>query len=307
MEKHKPSRRDSRQTPRRQPERHPAGDKRPRAKGPRSEPGEGPFWLYGSHAVTAALANPARTCQRLLATSEAMHRDGENLGALLTKRRSQGTPGAPDSEILTRMEIAKKLPEGAVHQGLALLTDPLDQPDLTVILSGNLPIPPASEAVQGTETVKSRAVVVLLDQLSDPQNVGAVLRSAAAFGARAVITTIRHAPPESGALAKAASGALEHIPYIQVTNLGQALAALKEAGFWCLGLDGEADQPLAQADPGGPLALVLGAEGSGLRRMTRENCDFMARLPTSGPIATLNVSNAAAVALYELLGRKTGE
>jgi 23S rRNA (guanosine2251-2'-O)-methyltransferase len=119
----------------------------------------------------------------------------------------------------------------------------------------------------------------------------------------ALMTTRRHAPPESGALAKAASGALEHVPYLQVGNLARALDALKAAGFWTLGLSGEAERSLAEADPGGPLVLVLGAEGSGLRRLTFEACDIMARLPTRGPIDALNVSSAAAVALYEVLGR----
>ena len=131
----------------------------------------------------------------------------------------------------------------------------------------------------------------------------AILRSAAAFGALAVITTARHAPPESGALAKAASGALETVPYLQVGNLAQALDRFKTEGFWTLGLAGEADAALADCDPGARLVLVLGAEGSGLRRLTRERCDLLARLPTRPPIDQLNISNAAAVALYELLGR----
>ena len=257
---------------------------------PPPEAGEAGIWLYGVHAVRAALANPQRRCLRLLATAEA----GQRLApAPPDGKISQKPVGSPPAiETVARERIDRVLAEGAVHQGLALLVQPLPQPGLRELL-----VPRSGAQDSG------RRVVVVLDQVTDPQNTGAVLRSAAAFGAVALITTRRHAPPESGALAKAASGALEYVPYVQASNLVRALDALKSAGFWCLGLSGEAEPNLAEADPGGPLALVLGAEGPGLRRLTAAACDVMARLPTRGPIDALNVSNAAAVALYELLGR----
>ncbi len=265
--------------------------------------GDAGIWLYGVHAVRAALANPRRRCLRLLTTAEAGERlaqamlDGENS----QKSQKFATP-TPAIEAVARERIERLLAVGAVHQGVALLAEPLPQPTIQEFLAHGRQSGGATGGGPGGPG--RRMVVVVLDQVTDPQNTGAVLRSAAAFGAAALITTRRHAPPESGALAKAASGALEHVPYLQVGNLARALDALKAAGFWSLGLSGEATQGLAEADPGGPLVLVLGAEGVGLRRLTAEACDVMARLPTQGPIDTLNVSNAAAVALYELLGRR---
>lgn len=234
-------------------------------------------WLFGLHATAAALANPRRTGGTLLATREG----AERLARL-----------APDArpEIVDRALLDQRLPPGAVHQGVALSAEPLDQPDLEDILGG------AGEA----------GILVILDQVADPHNVGAVLRSAAAFGALAVIQTERGAPGATGVLAKAASGALEVTPLISVTNLARTLDAVQAAGFWCIGLDGAAEHTLAEAAPSGRIALVLGAEGKGLRRLTRDHCDLLVRLPTRPPIDSLNVSNAAAVALYELARGRDG-
>ena len=228
-------------------------------------------WIYGQHAVSAALANPARKIRRLIATGEAAER------LLRAGPRSQ-------PENVERREIDAALPPGAVHQGVALLVDSLAQPALEDVIA----------------RAGDRAVIVLLDQVTDPHNVGAVLRSAAAFGALAVVGTERGAPAATGIVAKSASGALEVTPLVSVTNLARALETLQRANFWRIGLDGEAERTLAETAPSDRTALVLGAEGKGLRRLTREHCDFLARLPTQPPIESLNVSNAAAVALYEL-------
>lgn len=250
-----------------------SGERPPRrGAGPRGEPPkEGGVWLYGLHAVAAALANPARRVRRLVATAE---------GAAKLVRMAPGA--AP--EIFDRQALDRLLPGGAVHQGVALLVDPLVQPDLEDIIAR------ASEA----------ATLVILDQVTDPHNIGAVLRSAAAFGALALLQTERGSPAATGIVAKSASGALEAVPLVAVTNLVRALERLKQANFWCVGLDGEAERTLAEAALSGRVALVLGAEGKGLRRLTREHCDLLVRLPTRPPVASLNVSNAAAVALYEL-------
>lgn len=225
-----------------------------------------PVWLYGHHPVAEAVRNPRRTRLRLVASRNA----------------ARDLPPGTEAEILEPRAIDALLPPGAVHQGIALLSEPLPQPDIEELL----------ERAQG-------GVLVFLDQVTDPHNVGAILRSAAAFGAAGIVTTRRHAPPVTGVLAKAASGALEHVAYCQVTNLAGALNTAKEAGFLALGFD-ERGEALKGVPAESGVALVLGAEGSGLRERTRELCDTMIRLQTSGPIGSLNVSNAAAVALYAI-------
>jgi 23S rRNA (guanosine2251-2'-O)-methyltransferase len=241
-------------------------------------------WLYGRHAVAAALANPARRVRRLIALPETAA-TLRSLAAAATARLPTGAP-----EVLDRRGFEMLLPQGAVHQGMALAAEPLPERDIDDVLDG------IAEAV-------GPQIIVLLDQVTDPHNIGAVLRSAAAFAARAVIVPDHGAPPVTGALAKAASGALEAVPLLRVTNLARSLDRLKEAGFWCVGLEEGAATSLTDTDAGARVALVLGAEGSGLRRLTRERCDLMARLPTRGEPASLNVSNAAAIALYELTRR----
>lgn len=226
-------------------------------------------WLYGIHAVKAGLNNPARNWQRLLATTKA----------------AAEISGEWEPEIVDRQEIEKVLPAEAVHQGLALEVIPLTQPHFRE----------ATAAVAGVS-----GVVVLLDQVSDPHNIGAILRSAASFGARAVITTERHAPAATGTLAKAASGALEIVPFLRIANLAQALNDLAELGYWRIGLTSDATPILGNVKPVGDVALVLGAEGKGLRRLTAERCDELVRLPVRKVMDQLNVSNAAAIALYEL-------
>ncbi len=243
-----------------------------------------PLFLYGRHPINAALANPARQCHRLIATSDAA------AGFMATAAARDVTV-----ERVDRAELESLLPPGAVHQGLVLAAAPLAGANLE-----ELSKPKAGEAPR---------LLLALDHVTDPQNVGAILRSCAVFDAAGIVVTDKHAPRETGALAKAAAGALEIVPMARVPNLARALRGLQDNGFWCIGLDGAAESNLADAKTGGPCVLVLGAEGAGLRRLTRETCDALAHIPLPGKgrsstIDSLNVSTAAAVALYEL--RRTG-
>jgi 23S rRNA (guanosine2251-2'-O)-methyltransferase len=265
-------RRAGKATPDTAPERAGA---RPRARG------EG--WIWGRHAVAAVLANPRRRWRRL-AVLQADAREAARLAAA-TRAERQGDGDA--LAVLDRGALNLLLPEGAVHQGWAIEAEPLAQPDLDELIA-------AAEAASG------RAIIIVLDQVTDPHNIGAVLRSAAAFGAAAVVTAEHAAPAITGTLAKTASGALEQVPVVRVINLARALDRLKENGYWCCGLDERAPATLAALDLGPRVALVLGSEGGGLRRLVREHCDYLARLPTRPELPSLNVSNAAAIALYEL-------
>ncbi|MEO5971858.1 MAG: 23S rRNA (guanosine(2251)-2'-O)-methyltransferase RlmB [Sphingomicrobium sp.] len=224
--------------------------------------------LWGKHAVAAALDNPARRVLKAWATREAA-------GFL------QFPPGLPLT-VADVADLGRLVPNDAPHQGVVIETEPLDDIWLGDILSD----------------APERAVLLVLDQVTDPHNVGAILRSAAAFGAIGIVTQDRHSPPESGALAKAASGALERVSWARVVNLARALDEIAEAGFWRIGLAGEADVGLKEALGPARVALVLGAEGPGMRQNTREHCDALARLPITPTVESLNVSNAAAVALY---------
>jgi 23S rRNA (guanosine2251-2'-O)-methyltransferase len=238
-------------------------------------------WLYGIHPVLAALANPDRRAYRVLVSGEAESTLIPRIASL-----SQTRSGLPQPEILPREALERLLPRGAVHQGVAAQLDALEEADIEDIV----------RATEGADNAR----VVVLDQVTDPHNVGAIIRSAAAFGTAAVIMPERNSPPSTGTLAKAASGAIERVPLVRVVNLSRALDRLKQAGFWCVGLDADATTALHAADLSGKVAVVLGAEGEGLRRLTREHCDLMVRIPIGRNVESLNVSNAAAIALYEL-------
>lgn len=230
--------------------------------------------FYGRHAVLAALANPERNVRKLWGTREA-------LAAL-------DIPPVIPITYADAADLGRLVPGDAPHQGLVAEVDPLEDIWLGDLLQ------------QGEGDQRP---LVVLDQVTDPHNVGAVLRSAAAFDALGIVTQDRHAPPESGALARAASGTLETVPWVRVVNLARALEEIAEAGYWRIGLTGHAKGTLAEVMGEGRIALVLGAEGEGMRQNTEAHCDELARLPISPKVESLNVSNAAAVALYAIAVR----
>ncbi|MEM9787496.1 MAG: 23S rRNA (guanosine(2251)-2'-O)-methyltransferase RlmB [Pseudomonadota bacterium] len=232
-------------------------------------------WLFGLHAVRDALMNPAREKLRLVVTRNALDRLGDTIAA-----------GGLEPEVSDPRKFAAPIDPQSVHQGAALEVKPLDWGRLEDLALGDGPNPPR---------------ILLLDRVTDPHNVGAILRSAEVFGARAVVAVQRHAAPETGALAKTASGALERQPYLRVRNLADAMTTLQQMGYLVLGLDGEAEHTIETATDGKrdrPIALVLGAEGPGLRDKTKETCDQLVRIDAAAAFGSLNVSNAAAVALY---------
>lgn len=233
---------------------------------------DGPAVLYGWHPVSEALRNPNRQFIKLLATENAAVRLAEEVGELRI---------AP--EIVKPGTITGLLGPEPVHQGLYLEAEPLEGPAF--------------------DALPDDAVLLALDQITDPHNVGAIVRTAAAFGVTAIVTTARHSPTVTGVLAKSASGGLEHVPFVVVRNLAEALIELGERGFTRVGLDSEAPETLDAVGPKTPLVVVLGAEGKGLRQRTRECCDVMARIPFRGAIQSINVSNAAAITLYALMPR----
>ena len=259
-------------------------------RGGRPGPTLGPkgdrLWLHGVHPVLAALGNPDRQARRLLITAEQAERLGPRLAAALA-----GRDGQPKPEIVERRALDNLLRD-AVHQGIALEAEALPEVFLQDLLI-------KAES-------RPASLLVVLDQVTDPHNVGAILRSAAAFDADGVVTTERHAPGETAALTKAAAGALDLVPLVRVGNLARALADLKEAGYRCLGLDGAAEREIDAIPIPSHRALVLGAEGPGMRRLTRDSCDELVRIPMAarayggGALESLNVSNATAVALFAL-------
>ena len=230
------------------------------------------FW--GRHAVIAALANPERVVRKVWGTREAL--------------ASLDLPPVLPVTYADVADLGRLVPADAPHQGLVAEVEPLEEIWLGDLLE------------QGRDDARP---LVVLDQVTDPHNVGAIMRSAAAFDALGLVTQDRHAPPESGALARSASGALESMPWVRVVNLARALDEIAEAGFWRVGLTGHADRTLGEVLGGQRIALVLGAEGEGMRQNTQAHCDQLARLPIGGKVESLNVSNAAAIALYAVAAR----
>ncbi|MFT3968426.1 MAG: 23S rRNA (guanosine(2251)-2'-O)-methyltransferase RlmB [Sphingobium sp.] len=234
--------------------------------------------FYGRHAVTAALANPDRIVRKIWGTRDALN--------------ALDLPPVLPIVYADVADLGRMVPGDAPHQGIVAEVEPLEDIWLGDLLE------------QGAGDEAARRPLLVLDQVTDPHNVGAILRSAAAFNALGIVTQDRHAPPESGVIARAASGALEFVPWIRVVNLARALDEIAEAGYWRIGLDGEADAPIGEAlDNSGRVALVLGAEGDGLRHNSIAHCDMLAKLPMNPRMESLNVSNAAAIALYACMTR----
>jgi 23S rRNA (guanosine2251-2'-O)-methyltransferase len=274
-----PDRKPDREPPRRPPSAPRQDDRPERRHDDRSERRSGPpkpepQWVWGLHPVRAALTNKRRTIKRLLATPQS-----QGSVAPLAKARQV------EVEIVEPGRIGNLMPPDSVHQGVAALLAPMEAMDI-------------QDAVEGTASPRR---VVVLDQVTDPHNIGAILRSAAAFGVAAVIVQDRHTPQVSGIVAKAASGAAEIVPLVRVTNIARALEELEEMGFQRIGLADEATGQIGALDRTRDLAIVLGAEGDGMRRLTRENCDVLVALPTKPEMPSLNVSNACAVALFAVL------
>ena len=232
------------------------------------------YWIYGKHALHAALDNSERRFVEIRATEKAI----DELASRLDKRQLS-------CRISTSDEISTLLSPDATHQGVAAKVHPLPVKDVKDVIPSDSAAP---------------CRLLLLDQITDPHNLGAILRSAAAFDVHAVLVTERNAPPVSGVVAKSACGALDIVPLVHIGNLARTLDELAENGFWRVGLTGHTDKALHEIDPGNRIALVLGAEGKGMRRLTSEKCDFLVKLPISPKMESLNVSNAAAIALYEL-------
>lgn len=234
---------------------------------------KGQITLYGKHAVLSALANPNRDIVRLMATKEASD-------------EIKGKVEAHKLNIVDKKEIEKLVPREAIHQGIALTTYPLEDYAL--------------EEICDMAEEKNSCCVLILDQVTDPQNVGAIIRSCVAFGASALIMQDRNSPDETGALVKASAGTIEKLPISRVTNLSRAIEQLKKAGFWIVGMDGYAKTDVSQLEKSGKVAIIMGSEGKGMRRLVEDSCDITIRLPISADVESLNVSTAAAIVLYEM-------
>ncbi|MCM1322794.1 MAG: 23S rRNA (guanosine(2251)-2'-O)-methyltransferase RlmB [Acetobacter sp.] len=229
--------------------------------------------IYGRHAVISALKNPKRKIQKLLITAE---------NRAEVEKLNLKTPYT----IIDKKDFSKFLPEDAVHQGFALYCQRLETYDITDLTAM------AEE--------KSRCHILILDQVTDPQNIGAIIRSCAAFETLGLVVQDKNSPLESGAMDKAAAGTIEFVPVARVTNLSRAIETLKDNGFWVMGMDGYADVTIDKINKDGKIAIVMGSEGKGMRRLVQENCDSSVKLPISSNVESLNVSTAAAIALYEL-------